>query len=198
MDWGLSVTSLDEVKKLLDGKVDPEGLEINSELYEMAESIYGREALEQMGIDAPARPTDSIVQPNGNAKHEVQMPLEPIPQPEIPPPKPKKNKGQRTKAIQVLAPPSFGTCRASTFPNLLHSSRISSRISAYLRKNMSVNVTPQATNDLRLLARGRHETHHKAAHSCSSFIAASVTAFASRRQLVGVVDPDNATGVTFS
>lgn len=90
MDWGLSVTSLDEVKKLLDGKVDPEGLEINSELYEMAESIYGREALEQMGIDAPARPTDSILQPNGNAKHEVQMPVEPIPQPEIPPPKPKK------------------------------------------------------------------------------------------------------------
>ena len=84
------MTSLDEVKRLLDGEVDPEGLEINSELYEMAESIYGREALEQMGIDAPARPSDSIVQPNGNAKHEVQMPVEPIPQPEIPPPKPKK------------------------------------------------------------------------------------------------------------
>ena len=78
----LSVTSLDEVKRLLDGEVDPEGLEINSELYEMAESIYGREALEQMGIGAPARPSDSIVQPNGNAKHEVQMPAEPIPQPE--------------------------------------------------------------------------------------------------------------------
>ena len=87
---GLTVTSLDEVKRLLDGEVDPEGLEINSELYEMAESIYGREALEQMGIDAPARPSDSIVQPNGNAKHEVQMPVEPIPQPEIPPPKAKK------------------------------------------------------------------------------------------------------------
>ena len=86
----LSVTSLDEVKRLLDGEVDPEGLEINSELYEMAEPIYGREALEQMGIDAPARPSDSIVQPNGNAKHEVQMPAEPIPQPESPPPKPKK------------------------------------------------------------------------------------------------------------
>tara|TARA_B100001758_G_C18191473_1_gene494836 strand:+ start:99 stop:629 length:531 start_codon:yes stop_codon:yes gene_type:complete len=90
MYWGLSVTSLDEVKRLLDGKVDPEGLEINSELYEMAESIYGREALEQMGIDAPARPTDSIVQPNGNAKHEVQMPVESNPEPEISPPKPKK------------------------------------------------------------------------------------------------------------
>ena len=35
----LSVTSLDEVKRLLDGEVDPEGLEINSELYEMAEIL---------------------------------------------------------------------------------------------------------------------------------------------------------------
>ena len=53
----------------------------------MAESIYGREVLEQMGVEAPERPTETIVQPNGDAKHEVQMPTLPPPAiEEIPPP----------------------------------------------------------------------------------------------------------------
>ena len=54
------MSSLDEIKNLLDGTVNPEILEDNPELYEMAESIYGREVLEQMGVEAPERPTESI------------------------------------------------------------------------------------------------------------------------------------------
>ena len=47
------MTPLDEIKNLLDGTVDPENLEDDLELYEMAESIYGRDALEEMGVEAP-------------------------------------------------------------------------------------------------------------------------------------------------
>ena len=81
------MSSLDEIKNLLDGTLNPESLEDNLELYEMAESIYGREVLEQMGVEAPERPSESIVQPNGDAKQEVQMPIVPIapePIPETP------------------------------------------------------------------------------------------------------------------
>lgn len=76
------VSPLDEIKNLLDGRVDPENLEDDPELYEMAESIYGRDALEQMGVEAPERPSESITQPNGDAKHEVQMPANPISAPQ--------------------------------------------------------------------------------------------------------------------
>ena len=49
------MSSLDEIKNLLDGTLNPESLEDNPELYEMAESIYGREVLEQLGVEAPER-----------------------------------------------------------------------------------------------------------------------------------------------
>ena len=64
------MSSVDDIKNLLDGTLDPESLEDNPELYEMAESIYGREVLERMGVEAPERPSESIVQPNGDANHE--------------------------------------------------------------------------------------------------------------------------------
>ena len=87
------VSSLDDIKNLLDGTLNPENLEDNPELYEMAESIYGREVLEQMGVEAPERPSESIVQPNGDAKHEVQMPIVPIAPPERIPENPKSRRG---------------------------------------------------------------------------------------------------------
>lgn len=77
------MSSLDEIKNLLDGTLNPESLVDNTELYEMAESIYGREVLEQMGVESPERPSESIGQPNGDAKHEVQMPIVPIVPPEL-------------------------------------------------------------------------------------------------------------------
>lgn len=76
---------LDDVKKLLDGTLDPSVLEERPELYEMAETIYGRDVLDQMGVEAPERPPDSIIQPNGDSNHEVQMPLPSLPPlPELP------------------------------------------------------------------------------------------------------------------
>lgn len=86
------VSSLDDIKNLLDGTLNPENLEDNAELYELAESIYGREVLEQMGVEAPERPSESIVQPNGDAKHEVQMPIVPIAPPERIPESPKSRR----------------------------------------------------------------------------------------------------------
>ena len=43
----------ERVKGLLDGTVDPSELEGDPELYSLAERIYGREALDEMGIAAP-------------------------------------------------------------------------------------------------------------------------------------------------
>ncbi len=86
------MSSLDEIKNLLDGTLNPESLEDNPELYEMAESIYGREVLEQMGVEAPERQSESIVLPNGDAQHEVQMPIVPIPPPEPIPETPKSRR----------------------------------------------------------------------------------------------------------
>ena len=81
---------LDDIKKLLDGTLDPSVLESQPELYEMAESIYGRDALDEMGVEAPERPPDTIIQPNGDSKHEVQMPTPQLPLPEPEPMKEKK------------------------------------------------------------------------------------------------------------
>lgn len=41
------------VRRLLEGKIDPIELEDDAALYSMAERIYGREALEELGVQAP-------------------------------------------------------------------------------------------------------------------------------------------------
>ena len=58
----------DRVKGLLDGSMDPTELEGDVELYALAERIYGREALEEMGVSTPERPAENISQlsHNGN------------------------------------------------------------------------------------------------------------------------------------
>lgn len=43
----------DAVKRLLEGNIDPSEIEDNPRLYAMAERIYGREALEELGVYAP-------------------------------------------------------------------------------------------------------------------------------------------------
>ncbi len=90
---------LDEVKRLLDGTVDPDALEANPELYDMAETIYGRDALDHLGVEAPERPSDSIVQPNGDSKHEVEMPLPDL----APPPVSEAIEGKRSWIIFSLS-----------------------------------------------------------------------------------------------
>lgn len=73
------MSDAENVKELLDGTVDPSELEEDSELYFLAERIYGKEALEQMGISAPVVPTavfDESDYSNGNY-NEVELPEEP-------------------------------------------------------------------------------------------------------------------------
>ncbi len=49
------MSDAERVKGLLDGSMDPAELEGDSELYSLAERIYGREALDEMGVSAPER-----------------------------------------------------------------------------------------------------------------------------------------------
>ena len=73
------MSDAERVKGLLDGTVDPSELEGDPELYSLAERVYGREALDTMGIAAPVVPTVNIEDQNytnGN-NLEVELPDEP-------------------------------------------------------------------------------------------------------------------------
>ena len=73
------MSDAERVKGLLDGTVDPSELEGDPELYSLAERVYGREALDKMGIAAPDEPTVNIDDQdytNGN-NLEVELPDEP-------------------------------------------------------------------------------------------------------------------------
>ncbi len=76
------MSNVEKVKQLLDGTLDPAELELDADLYSMAERIYGREALEEMGVSAPERGPDTIVEPNGDSSHDVQIPS-PMPLPAV-------------------------------------------------------------------------------------------------------------------
>jgi len=69
------VSDAERVKGLLDGSMDPSALDDDAELYSLAERIYGREALDEMGVAAPVRPpeVDPDVQSNGN-NLDVELP----------------------------------------------------------------------------------------------------------------------------
>jgi hypothetical protein len=76
------MSNVEKVKQLLDGTLDPAELELDADLYSMAERIYGREALEEMGVSAPERGPDTIIEPNGDSSHDVQIPS-PMPLPAV-------------------------------------------------------------------------------------------------------------------
>jgi len=69
------MSDAERVKGLLDGSMDPTELEDDAELYILAERIYGREALDEMGVAAPMRPpeVDPTNHSNGN-NLEVELP----------------------------------------------------------------------------------------------------------------------------
>ena len=69
------MSDAERVKGLLDGSMDPSELEGDPELYSLAERIYGREAMEEMGVSAPIRPpeVDPEVESNG-IDLEVELP----------------------------------------------------------------------------------------------------------------------------
>ena len=56
------MSKVEKVKQLLDGTLDPAELELDADMYSMAERIYGREALEEMGVSAPERGPDTIIE----------------------------------------------------------------------------------------------------------------------------------------
>ena len=62
----------ERLKGLLDGSIDPSEIEGDPGLYSMAERIYGRDALEEMGVKKPVKPKAyGISVSNGNGGVEI-------------------------------------------------------------------------------------------------------------------------------
>ena len=69
------MSDAERVKGLLDGSMDPSELEDDLELYTLAERIYGRDALEEMGVTAPVRPPEVVPEIHSNGNNlEVELP----------------------------------------------------------------------------------------------------------------------------
>ena len=69
------MSDAERVKGLLDGSMDPAELEDDSELYALAERIYGRESLDEMGVAAPVRPVEVDTEFHTNEDDlEVEIP----------------------------------------------------------------------------------------------------------------------------
>ena len=64
----------DAVKRLLDGTIEPSEIEGNPQLFSMAERIYGREALEELGVSAPEIRTPEIPEGVGGLPSSVSLP----------------------------------------------------------------------------------------------------------------------------
>ena len=65
----------ERLRELLDGSMDPSELESYSEYYKLAERIYGREALDELGISTPEE-IEVDLSKNGNSEftHDVILP----------------------------------------------------------------------------------------------------------------------------
>jgi hypothetical protein len=64
----------DAVKRLLDGTIEPSEIEGNPSLFAMAERIYGREGLEELGVFAPEIGTPAVPQQTGGLPSSVSLP----------------------------------------------------------------------------------------------------------------------------
>ncbi len=62
------------VRRLLVGEIDPAEIEGDTELYSMAERIYGSEALEELGVQAPQIEPLEIVEDIGVISEDVSLP----------------------------------------------------------------------------------------------------------------------------
>lgn len=72
----------ERLKGLLDGSMEPSEIEEDPALYSMAERIYGRDALEEMGVNPPVKPkAHGIKASNGNGG--VELPEVPIDEEEV-------------------------------------------------------------------------------------------------------------------
>ena len=64
----------DKIKGVLDGTIDPSEISGDKKLYSMAERIYGRDALEDMGVEPPVEPPESGIKAmNGNGGVEIPI-----------------------------------------------------------------------------------------------------------------------------
>jgi len=62
------------IKGVLDGTIEPSEISGDKKLYSMAERIYGREALEEMGVEPPVEPPESGIKAmNGNGGVEIPI-----------------------------------------------------------------------------------------------------------------------------
>ena len=62
----------ERIKGVLDGSLEPSEISGDEELYYMAERIYGRDALENMGVEPPVKPPElGTVTLNGNGGVEI-------------------------------------------------------------------------------------------------------------------------------
>ena len=62
----------ERIKGVLDGSIQPSEISGDEELYYMAERIYGRDALENMGVEPPVKPPElGTVTLNGNGGVEI-------------------------------------------------------------------------------------------------------------------------------
>ncbi|MFL2974858.1 MAG: hypothetical protein ACJZ42_00870 [Candidatus Thalassarchaeaceae archaeon] len=62
------------VRRLLEGEIDPVEIEDDAELYSMAERIYGSEALEGLGVQAPQVGPVETVEDFGLISEDVSLP----------------------------------------------------------------------------------------------------------------------------
>ncbi len=62
------------VRRLLEGEIDPVEIEDDAALYSMAERIYGSEALEELGVQAPEIGALESVEGSGLIPEDVSLP----------------------------------------------------------------------------------------------------------------------------
>ena len=62
------------VRRLLEGEIDPVEIEDDAALYSMAERIYGSEALEELGVQAPEISALETVEDFGLISEDVSLP----------------------------------------------------------------------------------------------------------------------------
>ncbi len=62
------------VRRLLEGNIDPVEIEDDAELYAMAERIYGSEALEELGVQAPEIGSLEEVENIGLISDDISLP----------------------------------------------------------------------------------------------------------------------------
>ena len=85
----------ERVKGLLDGTVDPSELEREPELYSLAERIYGREALDEMGIAAPVVATVNYEEQDYSNGNNLEVEIPEVPQEQEISESPAKSGGSR-------------------------------------------------------------------------------------------------------